>query len=544
MSSHKIAVLENIRSAQIEQQRIETLSSTKLWVGMAAGVTLTGVTTAAIAFTVPAASVICGAAASVLAVAAAVFALVAAGLYVAKEQALFNCLFYVNGHRIADRGQVSILRQISPQAREFIVAQRLFDARDLRWNREQLNHFSQKELQLFLNHFGPAFLELDFEGLAEPMPESIDVVRCLNLKQLGFAGQQSLKAIDGLENCQNLSFLSLRDCQALDEELLLDQLNRVSDAAITIDCHGSNLVVSTADDLRRKFAPGGMWPRFLDRHPSCNLNGLVSPNSPDFMESDCNQILGGEAFHLVPSPGTNVYNVQPLTELVVGKALVTDRAQIKLLLRLSPCQREYVASAGLLDSQSRTLRWNSNNLNKFTPEQIQLLLDCCGHQFSALDFRHYKDADRLTSLDISQCANLETINYSKLMSLTTLTGFEGCPKLREVMLEKCGRLDRNSVLEALLKDQNRALKVRCLRSSLTIMTLEDLKTQLAPDGLWLQFLKTHPSCVVYDFVEDDAWSQRVFQRTCAELVGPCGFRVEASLNSLGSYNVRPAGSKD
>lgn len=115
MSSHKIAVLENIRSAQIEQQRIETLSSTKLWVGMAAGVTLTGVTTAAIAFTVPAASVICGAAASVLAVAAAVFALVAAGLYVAKKQALFDCLFYVNGHRIADRGQVSILRQFSPR---------------------------------------------------------------------------------------------------------------------------------------------------------------------------------------------------------------------------------------------------------------------------------------------------------------------------------------------------------------------------------------------------------------------------------------------
>lgn len=215
---------------------------------------------------------------------------------------------------------------------------------------------------------------------------------------------------------------------------------------------------------------------------------------------------------------------------------ITDPDQIKILKLFPQKAQECIKQARLFEPSTTHHKWGVAQLQFFNPMELQHLLDHFGPQFSILDFEGYPDSFRLTTLDVSNCPNLTTLNFHCQKSLQSISGLERCGELRHLALYWCTALDDNFVGAQLNPIPNEAIEIACRGSNLVITALEDLEAQLAPDGRWGQFLRQHPHCSIFRLLEIDGDVTK--KLTCERLLAPHGFQLKENNFGANKYCYR------
>lgn len=459
--------------------------------------------------------------------------------------------FFVGGKEITDPNQIKILSQFSPKAQKLIVNYNLFDPKNpgVSWHSYELSQFTSREIPLLLEHFGDKFRSLRFPSYPDESPlELIDLSNCTKLEDLGFDDQKFLRTIEGLEQCENLESIRLGRVPAMDEGLLMEQLNKIPNPAIKVYCHSSSLMVdATLEEAKEKFEPDGIWGRFLQAHPRCTIVDLFNHVFDFLTLVECATVIKNQGFQLKNCAyETGRYDIVPIAsatngpetpKLVVNRVTITDPKQIEILRKFSPAAQECIVHHGLFSNDTKDLVWTGEVLQHFYRKEIQHLLNYFGEKFGELNFEDYAPQWPLESIDFSNCPNLEILGLANQKSLEFIGGLEKCPKLEFITLRGCVSLDQMAVAQQLNGIQNQNIMVYCGGSSLTVETIDDMQTKFVPGGIWAQFLKSHPGCTLHCLVKMTA--NEAMKSTVEDLLEPLGFKLTETETQPTAYDIEP-----
>lgn len=115
----------------------------------------------------------------------------------------------------------------------------------------------------------------------------------------------------------------------------------------------------------------------------------------------------------------------------------TGGSRLKKPDNLSDAAWGEIEKSGLLRAKDGSFVCTADNidLNKFSPQDLQILFNNYGQQFRSISLSCY--SQQLESLDLSHCKNLQGLSYS---GTAKITGIENCRQLKLVHVNNCPNL--------------------------------------------------------------------------------------------------------